>query len=211
MSWAEVGQIAVASIASAGGIGAIMIAVVSFSTKRIADRMDKKFQATLDKRLEKYKTQLDRGNYISKAVFDKEFEYYQAISKGFMYAFESFDLYYGLRVSGKKVVQKDEIYISNPKLEDIAKAVKNGEAITEIQLENLRNTMLEQFLDVKKVLVECAPFIDPEVLTQYSQLYELCHRFYIEEKAEDYKAIFELRFSVRKSLREYLTSLTVIN
>lgn len=83
MSWAEVRQIAVASIASAGGIGAIMIGVVSFSTKRIAERMEKKFQATLDQKLEKYKSELSKKEYVSKTKFDTEFALYRELSLSF--------------------------------------------------------------------------------------------------------------------------------
>lgn len=83
MSWADVGQIAVASIASAGGIGAIMVAVVSFSAKRIADRMDKKFQSTLDQTLEKYKSELSKKEYVSKTKFDTEFSLYRELSLAF--------------------------------------------------------------------------------------------------------------------------------
>lgn len=83
MSWADVGQIAVASIASAGGIGAIMVAVVSFSAKRIADRMDKKFQSTLDQTLEKYKSELSKKEYVSKTKFDTEFSLYRELSVAF--------------------------------------------------------------------------------------------------------------------------------
>lgn len=83
MSWVDVGQIAVASIASAGGIGAIMIGVVSFSTKRIADRMDKKFQLTLNQALEKYKSELSKKEYVSKTKFDTEFLLYRELSASF--------------------------------------------------------------------------------------------------------------------------------
>mgnify|MGYP000873419295 CR=1 FL=1 len=88
MSWADVGQIAVASIASAGGIGAIMIGVVSFSAKRIADRMNAKFEATLNKELEKYKTELTKKEYVSKARFDVEFKIYRELSQVFSEAIE---------------------------------------------------------------------------------------------------------------------------
>ena len=83
MSWADVGQIAAASIASAGGIGAIMIGVVTFSTKKIADQMDRKFQATLDQKLEKYKSELSKKEYVSKTKFDTEFSLYRELSSTF--------------------------------------------------------------------------------------------------------------------------------
>ena len=51
MSWIDVGQIAASAIISAGGIGGIIIGTVSFSANKIADRMSKKFQATIDKNM----------------------------------------------------------------------------------------------------------------------------------------------------------------
>lgn len=83
MSWVDVGQIAVACIASAGGIGAIIIGVVKFSANKIADRMNAKFEATLNKELEKYKTELSKKEYVSKTRFDAEFSIYRDLSKAF--------------------------------------------------------------------------------------------------------------------------------
>ncbi|WP_158662708.1 hypothetical protein [Massiliimalia timonensis] len=83
MSWVEISQIAAAAIVSAGGIGGIIIGVVSFSANKIADRMDKKFQASLDKQLEKYKSDLSKKEYVSKTKFDTEFALYRELSLNF--------------------------------------------------------------------------------------------------------------------------------
>lgn len=83
MSWVDIGQIAAAAIVSAGGIGGIIISVVSFSANKIADRMDKKFQASLDKQLEKYKSDLSKKEYVSKTKFDTEFSLYRELSLDF--------------------------------------------------------------------------------------------------------------------------------
>ena len=79
----EISQIAAAAIVSAGGIGGIIIGVVSFSANKIADRMDKKFQASLDKQLEKYKSDLSKKEYVSKTKFDTEFALYRELSLNF--------------------------------------------------------------------------------------------------------------------------------
>ena len=44
MNWAEVGQIVLCSIGSAGGIGAIIVCTVKWSANRIADRLSKKYE-----------------------------------------------------------------------------------------------------------------------------------------------------------------------
>ena len=46
--------------AGIGGIGGIIIGVVKFSANQIAERMSKKFEASLNKELEKYKTELSK-------------------------------------------------------------------------------------------------------------------------------------------------------
>lgn len=83
MSWADVGQIAVASIVSAGGIGAIIIGVVKFSANRIADMLFQKYEMKLQKELEKYKSGLDNKIYISKTKFDVEFNLYRQLSNAY--------------------------------------------------------------------------------------------------------------------------------
>lgn len=83
MSWEYIAQIATASIVSAGGIGAVMIGVVSFSAKKIADRMDKKLQLRLDQTFEKYKSELSKKEYVSKTKFDTEFLLYRELSFSF--------------------------------------------------------------------------------------------------------------------------------
>lgn len=83
MNWETIIQITLAVIVSAGGIGGIIIAVVKFSAGLIAERMNKKFESTLNKEIEKYKSELGRKEYISKARFDTEFGIYRELSKAF--------------------------------------------------------------------------------------------------------------------------------
>ena len=92
MSWVDISQIAAAAIISAGGIGGIIIGVVSFSANKIADRMDKKFQASLDKQLEKYKSDLSKKEYVSKAKFDTEFALYRELSLSFANMIKSINI-----------------------------------------------------------------------------------------------------------------------
>lgn len=83
MNWVEISQIAATAILSAGGVGCIIVGVVSFSVKKIADRMDKKFQVSLDKQLEKYKSDLSKKEYVSKTKFETEFVLYRELSLDF--------------------------------------------------------------------------------------------------------------------------------
>lgn len=74
-----------ACIVSAGGIGGIIIAVIHFTSNMIADHLKQKYQNDFEKELEKYKTQLDNKNYISKTRFDAEFDLYRSLNKAFLY------------------------------------------------------------------------------------------------------------------------------
>lgn len=83
MSWADVGQIATAAILSAGGIGAIIAGTVHFSANQIADRLAKKYEAKLTQETEKYKSELNKKEYVSKTRFDTEFQIYRDLSIAF--------------------------------------------------------------------------------------------------------------------------------
>lgn len=211
MSWADVGQIALAAITSAGGIGAILLGAVKFSSHMIAERLSQKYSVELNESIEKLKAQLDNGNHISRAVFDKEFEYYQRISKAVTVALYNFDLYYGLIISDIKVIPIRELNIYNPKLESIAMDVNMGKSITEKQLNTVRDSMLEQLLEVKKLLNESAPFIDRSILLQYDELYNYVYLYYMNKDKQYYEKIMDLRIEVQRTVRNYLTSLTVVN
>lgn len=83
MAWADIWKIIMCAIASAGGVGAIIVCAVKFSADRIADRLSKKYEAKMQKEVEKYKSGLDNKIYISKAKFDTEFSLYRELSRTF--------------------------------------------------------------------------------------------------------------------------------
>ena len=129
MNGIDILQIATATIISAGGIGAIIIAAVQFTSNIIADKISKKYELKLNESLESYKSNLDKGNHISRAMFDKEFEYYQLLSRKYTIAFNSFNLYYGIKYSKLDVIPIEEIHIYNPKLEELAKDIRGGKRV----------------------------------------------------------------------------------
>ena len=76
-------SIAGACIVSAGGIGAIIIGVIKFTSNSIADALSKKYELKLNKELELYKAGVENKIYISKTKFDTEFQLYRQLSKSF--------------------------------------------------------------------------------------------------------------------------------
>lgn len=211
MNGIDILQIATATIISAGGIGAIIIAAVQFTSNIIADKISKKYELKLNKSLESYKSNLDKGNHISRAMFDKEFEYYQLLSRKYTIAFNSFNLYYGIKYSKLDVIPIEEIHIYNPKLEELAKDIRDGKRVTEVQMDTLKSNIAEQFLEFKKVLDESESFINGEIYSKYAKLYDLIRSYYLNEDSMLLDEIQSLRLQLPKTIRNYLIGLTVIN
>lgn len=211
MNGIDILQIATATIISAGGIGAIIIAAVQFTSNIIADKISKKYELKLNESLESYKSNLDKGNHISRAMFDKEFEYYQLLSRKYTIAFNSFNLYYGIKYSKLDVIPIEEIHIYNPKLEELAKDIRDGKRVTEVQMDTLKSNIAEQFLEFKKVLDESESFIDGEIYSEYAKLYNLIRSYYLNEDSMLLDEIQSLRLQLPKTIRNYLIGLTVIN
>ena len=211
MNGTDIGQIVAATIISAGGIGGIIIAAIRFSSNIIAERLSKRYELKLNKTIENYKTHLEKGNYISRAMFDKEFEYYQLLSRKYTIAFNSFNLYYGIKYSKLDVIPIEEIHIYNPKLEELAKDIRGGKRVTEVQMDTLKSNIAEQFLEFKKVLDESESFIDGEIYSEYAKLYNLIRSYYLNEDSMLLDEIQSLRLQLPKTIRNYLIGLTVIN
>lgn len=211
MNGIDILQIATATIISAGGIGAIIIAAVQFTSNIIADKISKKYELKLNESLESYKSNLDKENHISRAMFDKEFEYYQLLSRKYTIAFNSFNLYYGIKYSKLDVIPIEEIHIYNPKLEELAKDIRDGKRVTEVQMDTLKSNIAEQFLEFKKVLDESESFINGEIYSKYAKLYDLIRSYYLNEDSMLLDEIQSLRLQLPKTIRNYLIGLTVIN
>ena len=81
MKITEVLQIASAIIISIGGTSAIIAGISKFLANKIAERLSAKYQLKLDEELEKYKSRLNRKNYVSQVRFDKEFSVYTDMSE----------------------------------------------------------------------------------------------------------------------------------
>lgn len=94
MNLDDIWKIIVTVVSSIGGIGGIIAGIVAFSTKRLANRIDKKYQlsidmklenfkSSLDTQIEKYKSELSKKEYVSKTRFDTEFSLYRELSSAF--------------------------------------------------------------------------------------------------------------------------------
>lgn len=52
MDWGKIAEITIACIAAVGGIGAVFVGVIKWSSDIIADRLSRKYQIQLDKEKE---------------------------------------------------------------------------------------------------------------------------------------------------------------
>lgn len=81
MDWEKIAEIVFTCIAAIGGVGAVFIAVIKWSSNIIADRLSRKYQIQLEKEKEKYKSELSKKEYISKTRFEAEFSMYKDLSE----------------------------------------------------------------------------------------------------------------------------------
>ena len=90
----EILKIILSVIGAAGGVGAIIWIALTFSVKKIAERLEMQYQLKLNKELEEYKNdlqkeleklnyKLDNKNHVSKVLFDIKVELYKKLSESF--------------------------------------------------------------------------------------------------------------------------------
>ena len=84
MSWENVWTIALAVVASFGGIAGIIAVAIKFCVNQITERLNANFEASLDKELERYKSSLSKSEHVRKERFDREFTMYQELSEKHM-------------------------------------------------------------------------------------------------------------------------------
>ena len=89
MNWSDIWKIVVTAMLSIGGASGLIFILIKFSAEKIAERLSKKYEYMLNEKLETYKSELDKKNYISKARFDLEFSIYGEISEALLIAVES--------------------------------------------------------------------------------------------------------------------------
>ena len=143
MDWSKVVEIALTCIASVGGIGAIIVWVIKFSSDTIADRLSKKYQLTLEKEKELYKTKLNNKEYVSKTRFDAAFQMYQSLSK------QNLSLVY---CAGETI------------------RIVRGAPYSDEEINQFAQRFCDLLNETQIVNRQYAPFIDKEVYGKYSAL-----------------------------------------
>ena len=201
------------SILSAAGI---IAAVSKFLANRIADRLEEKHKADLQKEIEKYKNELEESLeryrhvlegrvFVTKTQFETEFQIYRALSKGFfeviLYLCRLFEPPYSIRGNDKETLLKKQ------------------------------KECCDLLYDTQNTLHENSPFIKKEFYDRYSKVlndYHLLYadldyivKEYIKSRAFPDDSFFVEKYhaaltaekdyvSLCNDLRNYLFSLTII-
>lgn len=209
MSLTDISEIVAATLVSAGGIGAIITGVVAFSTNQIARRLNKKFELTIDKKFERYKSDLSKKEYVSKTRFDTEFTLYRTLSLDFSEMIRSINI---LIPSGYAIIPAD-----------------NNERLK--YEEKCYNRALPTVDKAQNTLNSNIPFISEKIYEGYNELIKLANSQLSEYQSrniisdlrpQEEKERFTMEAYIRtkelnnkwrelnNEIREYITSLDVI-
>jgi len=210
LGWDEIWKIVLGVLASVGGIGGVILAIIKFSSNIIAKRLEERYTLKLNKELEKYKSNLDNKVYISKTKFDTEFSIYRELSKAFFEMVKDIS------------VMIPAGYATYPADKETRKKYEN-----ELYSNASKTTVMAQ-----NVLNSNAPFISNDLFEKYNDILKLCKRqlnvfehrwncFYLatqEEKesfsSEDFQRTNEItnKFKeLNENIRQYLSMLDVLD
>jgi len=212
MTWSDILKIALTIVGGVGGIGIFIGGVIKFSADRIAERLSTKYELQLNKELEKYKNNLDGKTYISRAMFDKEFSVYQDLTSKLYEAYSYAEYLRGVNSSAARIIKRSELTIENPNLQEIHDAVMNGEALTQLQVNELKDKTAGAMLAYRRSVGESGAFIPSEIRILFSDIFDWYHLYFFgnsEVKANwnDFTTSIE---RMQSKLRNYLESLIIV-
>lgn len=210
MTWENVWKIVLGILASVGGIGAIILAIVKFSSNIIAKRLEERYKQGLKKELEEYKSMLSNKTYISQAKFDVEFSVFRELSKVF---FEMVKDISAMIPSG---------YATYPADKEEKKEYEN----------KLYKQSIKTLIIAQDVLNYNIPFIPNDLYESYNEILDLCNvqidvferrwnalSFASQEEKEtfsheDYNRTREINTKFKElneNIRKYLATLDVLD
>ncbi len=215
MDIAFISKIVFGIITSVGGIGAVIVGAVHFSSNIIAEKLSQKYQLEMDKQLEEYKAKLNNGNHISRALFDKELETYQSLFGAFSIAYNKLKIYHGINTSRGRIVPTQELLdlmSSNNNQEKIDFMLKQqrGEVITEIDANKLVEEIAEHMLKFQLELGRCAALIPYDIYKLFLDLYNRVFNYIQSKDENDYQTVISELGKLQSNLRKYLHELTII-
>lgn len=210
MNWQDIWKIVLCAVASAGGIGAIIVMAIKWSANIIANRLSQKYEIKLQKELERYKSGLDNKIYISKTKFETEFALYRNLSKSFFEMVKNITIMIPIGI------------VHYPADKEERKNYEN----------KLYDAALHSTVEAQGILNSNIPFIPDDLYADFDELLGLCkvqinafelrwNVFYLDSQPEyesfssdDYRRSYEIKdkfAALNTKLREYLSKLDVLD
>ena len=209
MTWDDIWKIILCAVGSAGGVGAIIVGAVKFSSNMIADRLSQKYEVKLQKELEQYKANLDGKIYITKAQYDAEFNVYRSLSKSF------FEMVLSLNTTFSSDYRFEQTF--NPKTFE---KVKTEFAKVATKMQTAQDTLYENAAFISEPLYRNYEQILDEATTVFWEYKEKVFSEQIKDVIEDskwldakhqcVKKLEDMLFALNDELRTYLQNLTIV-
>lgn len=207
MPWNDIWKIVLGIIASFGGIGGIILAVIKFSSNILADKLSQKYELKMNKELEKYKAGIENKTHMSKTKFDAEFSMYRELSQTFA------------------ILVKECAQLFPTFTKDVRDDYEKYKPI--------HDRCVDAIVSAQDKLNACVPFISENIFQGYDELEKLCKTqlsdfqdFRLRPDAKEYrencsdafretyrrtKEIQQKYREVSADLRTYINSIDVIN
>ena len=196
-------------IAGFGGITGIIILGIKISANTIIDRIEKRFQYSLDKEMEKYKTVLGNKTYISKTKFDTEFNLYRELSKSFFELTKNISILIPAGVSYQLADKEKQRELENEHYKIAHKSTVEAQDILNSNIPFMPENIYDGY---SNILSLCK-----QQLNVFEQRWNVLYLATQEEKekfsTEDYNRTNTINKNFREvnnTVREYLASLDVI-
>ncbi len=218
MNWADIWKIVLAAVASVGGAGIIITAVVKYLSDFLAERMLKKYQSKLDKEIEAYKHELeiemekmkaqnDKVNYVTQRQFDTEFTAYEKIFECmFKFSVYTRQLYpvFEWQITDKQ--KRNEVFTQ--RWEDYKDAFNTFSEIIEINAPFIPEDIYEMFVKMRSLANEIAANYE-DIRIEDREEDRASNRKEAYEKYPKEDQLEEMVKQSKKIVRDYLGTLRV--
>ena len=208
MTVEQIGALVVACIASAGGIGGIIIAAIKFSSNLIAEQLTKKYDLKLNKEMELYRNNIESKKSISKALFDKEYEIYLTFNTDFSKLYNDIQIYVGLQKNPDKIKSVAELWECD--IDKLQQEIDNGDVIAKESVIELENRIGSEIVDLRVQLGCSGAFIPHKNWLLLQEACNACHKYMLTKRLEDHRLIDVYMGKMQSGLRTYLEQLSVI-
>ena len=206
----EIIKTASAIIVSTGIVGVIIMGIIKFSADKIAEKLSKKYEYKLIEKLEAYKSELEKKNYISKARFDLEFSIYGEISEKLLIAAEACFWLFPAQIES---IYEDKIQneIYNKRYQDAQTAIYELQRILGMKSPFISEDLYEIFFDYKKMLSNqktAFEYFGPFGILKNSN--DPVHNKEMTEAYSRSAQILEKHKEIVKKMRVYFNSLEIL-